>query len=91
MSIESNAAPDELSSPFYVANKKLCLQWEKYILNHDGKINGRYNAWSFSLKTKVKTKLTPVTTFPVYIGHKTVSVVQWLDDFTDEGRPFDPW
>ena len=58
MAIESNAAPDELSSPFYEVNKKLCLQWEKYILAHDGKINGRYNAWSFSLKTKVKTKLT---------------------------------
>jgi hypothetical protein len=55
MPVEPNAAPDELRSPFYVKNEKLCLQWEEYILEREGQINGKYNAWSFNLKSKVKS------------------------------------
>jgi hypothetical protein len=58
MPIQPNASPDELDSPFYVDNERLCKEWEAYILKHGGQINGRYNAWSFNLKTKVKTNRT---------------------------------
>lgn len=58
MPVVSNAAPDELDSPFYIANEKLCKEWEEYILARDGQINGRYNAWSFSIKSKVKSNHT---------------------------------
>lgn len=55
MPIISNAAPDELDSPYYIANKNLCLEWEKYILEKGGLINAKYNAWSFNIKARVKT------------------------------------
>ncbi|MFK7785659.1 MAG: hypothetical protein AB8B56_11115 [Crocinitomicaceae bacterium] len=58
MALESNAAPDEKSSPFYANNEKVCKEWEKFILERDGLINGRYNAWSYSIKTKVKGNTT---------------------------------
>lgn len=58
MPLQPNAAPDELDSPFYLANEKLCKEWEAYILERGGKLNGRYNAWSFNLKSKVKTNRT---------------------------------
>ncbi|MDG1332258.1 MAG: hypothetical protein P8P74_08000 [Crocinitomicaceae bacterium] len=54
MALESNAAPDEKSSPFYEKNETLCKEWEKFVLDRGGLINGRYNAWSYRVKTKVK-------------------------------------
>lgn len=54
MSVEPNAAPDELDSPFYKEHEALCRQWEHYITEKEGKIIGNYNAWSFRLKCKVK-------------------------------------
>lgn len=58
MPIVSNAAPDELDSPFYIENEKLCKKWEEYILSHGGKLNATYNAWSFNIKSKVTSKKT---------------------------------
>lgn len=58
MSVEPNAAPDELDSPFFKEHEALCKQWEQYITNKGGKIIGKYNAWSFGLKCKVTTKKT---------------------------------
>ena len=58
MPIVSNAAPDELDSPFYVKNEKLCNSWEEYILKDGGQINGKFNAWSFGIKSKVKSNFT---------------------------------
>ncbi|XOV66503.1 MAG: hypothetical protein ACFHU9_12825 [Fluviicola sp.] len=55
MPIQSSAAPDEKSSPFYQKNKELCEQWEQFILEKDGQLNAVYNAWSFDIKAKVKT------------------------------------
>ena len=58
MSIVSNAASDELDSPFFIENEKLCKKWEAYILEKGGKIKGLYNSWSFNLHSKVKSKNT---------------------------------
>lgn len=58
MPIQSNAAPDEKNSPFYIANKELCEKWEQFVLEKDGKFNAVYNAWSFDIKAKFKTKKT---------------------------------
>ncbi len=58
MPIESNAAPDELESPFYAANKELCEKWEAFVQEKGGKINAIYNAWSFNIKAKFKTQRT---------------------------------
>lgn len=58
MPLEPNAAPDEKSSPFYKANEKLCKRWEKFVLDRNGLINGKYNAWSYNVKTKIEGKKT---------------------------------
>lgn len=58
MPIVPNAAPDELDSPFYHENERLCNAWNDFILNYGGAINGQYNAWSFLIKAKVKTNRT---------------------------------
>jgi hypothetical protein len=58
MSIFSDASPDEVSSPFYQANKDLCEKWLAFIEKRDGKVNGLYNAWSLNFKAKVKTNKT---------------------------------
>lgn len=55
MPIQPNASPDEYDSPYFKANEELCKRWESYILERKGKIIGNYNAWSFSLKSKVRT------------------------------------
>lgn len=58
MPIVSNAAPDELNSPFYKKNEDLCNQWEKYILGKEGEVNGVYNSMSFVIKAKVTSYKT---------------------------------
>ncbi|NRA11930.1 MAG: hypothetical protein HRT57_08245 [Crocinitomicaceae bacterium] len=58
MRIKSNASSGELNSPIYLANKKLCTEWDAYILNKKGNLKGVYNSWSFKIKTIVKTNLT---------------------------------
>ena len=55
MPLTSNAAPDELDSPFYIENEKLCNAWNDYITEKNGQLNGIYNAWSFDIKSKVTT------------------------------------
>lgn len=58
MPIVPNSAPDELDSPFYRENEKLCNDWSDFILNKGGAINGKFNAWSFMIKSKVTTNRT---------------------------------
>ncbi|MDW7692773.1 hypothetical protein R9C00_11435 [Flammeovirgaceae bacterium SG7u.111] len=55
MPIESHATNAELDSPFYLANQKICTDWERFVLEKGGTIRGKYNAWSFGLKTEVKS------------------------------------
>lgn len=52
MGIISNASSDEMTSPFYASNKEICEKWEKFVLDHGGFIEGKYNAWSYSLKSE---------------------------------------
>lgn len=58
MPIISNAAPSEQDSPFYKRNEKLCNDWSDYILAKNGAINGKFNAWSLHIKSKVETDRT---------------------------------
>ncbi len=58
MPIQSNASPDELESPYYHANKTLCFKWNDYILEKGGKVNGLFNAWSFSVNAAITTRRT---------------------------------
>lgn len=53
--IESNASPSELSSPFYEANKEFCLTIENFVKENSGIIEGKYNAWSYSIIGKIYT------------------------------------
>lgn len=51
--IKSNAAPDEISSPFYLKNESFCRTIEKYVINKKGEIKGSYNAWSYLIYGKI--------------------------------------
>ena len=54
MKIKSNAAPHEISSPFFELNKAFCATFEKYIATKGGLVKGKYNAWSFLVFGKIK-------------------------------------
>jgi len=54
MKIKSNAVPEELDSPFYHANKKFCEVFERFIASKQGKVKGRYNAWSYLIEGKIE-------------------------------------
>ena len=58
MAISPNAAPGEISSPFFLKNENFCLKWEDFVLKHNGEIKGKYNAWSFHLFAKISTEHT---------------------------------
>lgn len=47
MAIQSNYQLIELNNPFYIANKKRCEEFEKYILKQNGQVIGEFNAWSY--------------------------------------------
>ncbi|WP_298425337.1 hypothetical protein [uncultured Kordia sp.] len=55
MKIKSNAVPEELDSPFYIENKKFCQVFERFIAGKEGKVRGRYNAWSYLIEGKIET------------------------------------
>ena len=50
--IQSNAASDELDSPFYQKNEETCKKWEHFTHQNNGTISGTYNAWSYKLFVK---------------------------------------
>ncbi len=53
MKIKSNAASDELTSPFYKINKDFCREFENYIASKNGKVKGNFNAWSYFIQGEV--------------------------------------
>lgn len=53
MKIKSNASPDELSSPFFKLNEGFCSDFESFIANKNGKVKGKYNAWSYLIFGKI--------------------------------------
>lgn len=57
MAIESNAAAGELDSPYYLANKTICENFEAYMFEMGGVTTGSYNAWSYNVKGRVDAPL----------------------------------
>ena len=53
MKIKPNAAPDELTSPFYKFNEEFCSIFERYIATKNGKVKGNYNASSYLIFGKI--------------------------------------
>jgi hypothetical protein len=51
----SNTTRDELTSPFYLANEKFCLNFGQYIELKNGISKGEYNAWGYMLYGKIKS------------------------------------
>jgi hypothetical protein len=53
MIIKPNASENEKTSPFYIANEKFCREFENFISEKNGKVNGNYNAWSYTIFGKI--------------------------------------
>ena len=53
MRIKPNASPDEKDSPFYKKNELFCSEFEHFIADKNGKVKGKYNAWSYLIYGKV--------------------------------------
>ncbi|WP_456437137.1 hypothetical protein [Psychroserpens sp.] len=53
MKIKSDADPEELTSPFYKANQNFCSEFESFISTKNGKVKGKYNAWSYIIYGKI--------------------------------------
>lgn len=53
MPIQENASPNELSSPFFVNNKRICAEFEDFIIKRNGEANGKYNAWSYLVSATI--------------------------------------
>lgn len=47
--IKSDGTPDEEDSPFFQANKSVCVLWDELITNAGGKVRGKYTAWALFL------------------------------------------
>ncbi|MEO1031446.1 MAG: hypothetical protein AAFX55_08570 [Bacteroidota bacterium] len=58
MKIKSNAAPIELTSPFFEENKTFCSKFESYIASKNGKVKGKYNATSYLVFGKIPSPKT---------------------------------
>lgn len=56
MALISKHTTDEESSPFYLANKAICEDYENFIEELNGQVRGVYNAFSFQVLAKVKGK-----------------------------------
>ena len=52
--IKTDASPDEYSSPFFIDNQQICESWEKFILDRDGVIKGKFTSWALIIKAKLK-------------------------------------
>lgn len=55
MKIKSNALAQELDSPYYIANKQFCQDFERYVASKKGFVKGTYNAWSYVIYGKIET------------------------------------
>jgi hypothetical protein len=54
MPVLPNASPDELNSPFFIANKEICQSFDQFIVANKGETHGNYNAFSYNVLGKVK-------------------------------------
>lgn len=53
MKIKSNASSAEITSPFYKINEDFCREFENYIASKNGKVKGKYNAWSYYIQGEI--------------------------------------
>ena len=53
MKIKPNASSNEMSSPFYKMNENFCADFENFIAKKNGKVKGKYNAWSYQVFGKI--------------------------------------
>ena len=51
--IQPNATAQEKTSPFFTRNEEFCREFEDFILERDGNVQGNYNAWSFTVYGKI--------------------------------------
>ena len=51
--IQPNATAQEKTSPFYTANEEFCREFEDFIEEKGGEVQGNYNAWSFTVYGKI--------------------------------------
>ncbi len=58
MAIISEAAPDELSSPFYKKNMEICLKWEKFFEELGGKSHGSVTSWAYLVQGQIESGLS---------------------------------
>jgi len=54
MIIKPDASSDEYSSPFFKLNEKFCSEFESFIAEKNGKVKGKYNAWSYAIYGKIR-------------------------------------
>lgn len=54
MPVSPNAAPSELSSPFFIENEKICHSFDEFIVAKNGETRGKYNAFSYNVIGKVR-------------------------------------
>ena len=57
MPIKPNAAPDEVESDFYIANERICKEFEAFFEELGGETKGAYNAFSYNAIARVKHPL----------------------------------
>ena len=51
--IQPNATAQEKTSPFFTANEEFCTEFEDFIVDRGGEVQGNYNAWSFTVYGKI--------------------------------------
>lgn len=56
--IKPNAASNEKTSPFYIANERFCRDFENFIAEKEGISTGNYNAWSYTVYGKITSPQT---------------------------------
>lgn len=54
MPVKPNAATDELDSPYFKTNEKICQSFDQFIIAQNGETRGTYNAWSYNVLGKVR-------------------------------------
>ncbi len=55
MTIKSNAQSEELNNPFYIANRRFCEEFERYIIGRNGKVKGKFNVWTYFVSGRINT------------------------------------
>ncbi|WP_298519179.1 hypothetical protein [uncultured Kordia sp.] len=74
MKIKSNAAPHEVTSPFYIKHKNFCQEFEHFMATKNGFIKGTFNAWSYAIYGKIEAPKTWDLQYKRTVYSGTISV-----------------